>query len=157
MNSVLSTNAQQGWSQTAGGHEQSASTSPSPVLQLCRQVPSLGPELLDQVLPDRPGSRARAQGPWSKHFFEGTWKPSGAKETWMQGDYFYLLCADKVKDRIAWLMGKQTSQQTARGFENPDFRARRTTKGRLSDRNLLRIAWKCKEKQHRTLFSVKQH
>lgn len=37
---------------------------PLPVLQLHRQVASWRPELLDQVLPDPPGSSGRAQGPW---------------------------------------------------------------------------------------------
>lgn len=41
---------------------------PLPVLQLSRQVPSLRPELWDQVPPDSPGSRGRAQGPRSKHW-----------------------------------------------------------------------------------------
>lgn len=67
--------------------------------------------------------------------FEGSWKPVvGPRKPECKEIIFIFSVLTKVKDWIVWLMGKQTSQQTARGFENPDFRGRRTTKGRLSDR-----------------------
>lgn len=124
---------------------------PLPVLQLSRQVPSLRPELLDQALPDHLGSRALVKALISA----STWKPSRAKETTTPADYFYLLCADKVKDWIMWLMGKQTTQQTARGCDL-DWRSKRTTKGWLSDKPQ-KTCLEMERKQHRTLFRVKQY
>lgn len=107
-------------------------------LSQCCSSPGRYPAWARAVGPGSPRlPRQQGQGPGALGkalISEGTWKPRGAKETWMQGDDFYLLCTDKVKDWIVWLMGKQTSQWTARGFENPDFRGRRTTKGWLSDR-----------------------
>lgn len=112
------------------------------LLEVMRRVPAQAPfqagiqpgaRAVGSDSPRLPRQQCQGPGPLVKALtFEGTWKPSRAKETWMQGDS--LLCADKVKDWIVWLMGKQTSQQTARGFENPDFRSIRTTKGQLSDR-----------------------
>lgn len=50
---------------------------PLPVLQLCRQVASLKPELLDRVLPDPPRQWGRGPGALVKALvFRGTWKPT---------------------------------------------------------------------------------
>lgn len=124
----------------------SASTSPSPSAAALQAGTQPGARAVGSGSPPR----QKGQGPGAlvkALIFEGTWKPRGAKETWMQDD-FYLLCADKVKDWIVWPMGKQISQQTARGFENLDFRGRRTTKGRLSDRQKPRTD--CLEMERKT-------